>query len=334
MADSEDPRPSGGVSPLAVTLDADTKHLKTTQRGVDSSSMSVQGAPICLVEGCTPELSQETNVLLRARLRAAALFLSAGYGVFLVAHLFRADFTSPVGAMLLALHVGTVLVLALVGGMMCRHCDIPLRWLRAAELVIFAMPVLFFMTLSYYLIEGHLSLGYFDFQPGPWLLLMFVYAMFIPNTWRRAAVVIGVIAVTPVVLVIAVLLTDPRVADVSMIETWTRRPADAGTDLGGQRFRRLHDRHAAPRGLRGPAIGPVSAQAADRRRRDGRGLSGRAPVDEAALRDQADSPGQGRRRPNAGPVPARGPRHGQAQRTGTPSRSSTTAAPTTARSTT
>ena len=235
MADSEDPRPSGGVSPLAVTIDADTEHLTATQRSGDSLS-SVQGVPVAVIEGSTPELSHETNVLLRARLRAAALFLSVGYGVFLVAHLFRADFTAPIGVFLLVLHVGTVLVLALVGGMMCRHCDIPLRWLRASELVIFGMPVLFFMVLGYYLIEGHLPLGYFDFQPGPWLVLMFVYAMFIPNTWRRAAVVIGVIAVTPLVLVIAIVLTDPRVADVTMIETWTRLPLMLGLTWAGSVF--------------------------------------------------------------------------------------------------
>jgi serine/threonine-protein kinase len=223
------------VSPLAVTIDAGTEHLTTTQRSGDSLS-SVQGVPVAVIEGSTPELSHETNVLLRARLRAAALFLSVGYAVFLVAHLFRADFTAPVGVFLLVLHVGTVLVLALVGGMMCRHCDIPLRWLRASELVIFGMPVLFFMVLGYYLIEGHLPLGYFDFQPGPWLVLMFVYAMFIPNTWRRAAVVIGAIAITPLVLVIAIVLTDPRVADVTMIETWTRLPLMLGLTWAGSVF--------------------------------------------------------------------------------------------------
>ncbi|MCX7424934.1 MAG: serine/threonine-protein kinase [Planctomycetia bacterium] len=235
MADSEAPRPSGGVSPLAVTIDAGTEHLTTTQRSEDSLS-SVQGVPVAVIEGSTPELSHETNVLLRARLRAAALFLSVGYAVFLVAHAYRAEFTAPAGLFLFSLHVATVAMLAAVGGMMCRHCDIPLRWLRASELVIFGMPVLFFMVLGYYLIEGHLPLGYFDFQPGPWLVLMFVYAMFIPNTWRRAAVVIGAIAVTPLVLVIAIVLTDPRVADVTMIETWTRLPLMLGLTWAGSVF--------------------------------------------------------------------------------------------------
>jgi eukaryotic-like serine/threonine-protein kinase len=98
------------------------------------------------------------------------------------------------------------------------------------------MPVVFFLTLGYYLIETHLARGYLDFQPGPWLVLMFVYAMFIPNSWRRAAVVIGVIAATPLALVIAVFLTDPRVADVMMIETWTRLPLMLGLTWAGSVF--------------------------------------------------------------------------------------------------
>ena len=33
---------------------------------------------------------------------------------------------------------------------------------------------------------------------GGWMLLIFCYALFVPNTWRRAAVVIGLMAAAPI----------------------------------------------------------------------------------------------------------------------------------------
>jgi serine/threonine-protein kinase len=49
---------------------------------------------------------------------------------------------------------------------------------------------------------------------GMWLLLVFTYALFIPNTWRRAAAVIASIAAMPILLVIVMMLVDPDVREV------------------------------------------------------------------------------------------------------------------------
>jgi hypothetical protein len=40
-----------------------------------------------------------------------------------------------------------------------------------------------------------------------WMTLIFTYALFIPNTWQRAAVVIGVLTATPILLLVIVKLT-------------------------------------------------------------------------------------------------------------------------------
>src|SRR5262249_15054805 len=45
-----------------------------------------------------------------------------------------------------------------------------------------------------------------------WLLLIFTYGMFIPNTWRRAALVIGAMALVPDLLVVGMMLAYPEVA--------------------------------------------------------------------------------------------------------------------------
>jgi serine/threonine protein kinase len=55
------------------------------------------------------------------------------------------------------------------------------------------------------------------FMPPPmafWLLLIFTYGMFIPNTWRRAAFVIGAMALAPNLLVAGMMLVYPKVAQV------------------------------------------------------------------------------------------------------------------------
>src|SRR5262249_48866982 len=44
-----------------------------------------------------------------------------------------------------------------------------------------------------------------------WLLLIFTYGMFIPNTWRRAACVIGAMALAPHVLLLVMMLVYPQV---------------------------------------------------------------------------------------------------------------------------
>src|SRR5690606_16743080 len=54
------------------------------------------------------------------------------------------------------------------------------------------------------------------FMPPPmpfWLLLIFTYGMFIPNTWRRAAVVIGSMAVASLGLLAFLVLSHPAVAE-------------------------------------------------------------------------------------------------------------------------
>ena len=45
---------------------------------------------------------------------------------------------------------------------------------------------------------------------GMWLMLIFTYALFIPNTWQRAAVILGSIASAPVLMSMLLLLAHPQ----------------------------------------------------------------------------------------------------------------------------
>jgi tRNA A-37 threonylcarbamoyl transferase component Bud32 len=166
-----------------------------------------------VVAGSGPHLTKETQVLLRLRLRAAAFMLLIGFGVFLIRHIAGILMGEPLVPLLLGFHVLVVLVLTLSAAPLCRHSGVSLKQLRISELIIFGLPVAFFLMLQHRMTMEDYGRGVMP-PPLPfWLLLIFTYGMFIPNTWRRAAFVIGAIGLAPLLLVAVMMLANPRVAD-------------------------------------------------------------------------------------------------------------------------
>ena len=167
-----------------------------------------------IVHGSGPHLTQETQALLRLRLRAAAFILLIGFGVFLVRHVAGLVAGEPLDPLLLGFHVLVVFVLSLASLLLCRRCPVSMRKLRVAEVVTFALPAAFFLLLQHRSTLNDVGRGVMP-PPLPfWLLLIFTYAMFIPNTWQRAARVIGAMALGPILLVAGMMLAYPQVAAV------------------------------------------------------------------------------------------------------------------------
>ena len=202
------------------------RHDPLQRNRVDATldSMSIGGSSgsplpeinprVALVEGSGPGLSGETRLLLRTRLRAAAVVLCLGSAAFLLRTIVSGgmlDGDSPLGpneTFLNWFHVVHVAVLALVSYKLCWRCNLSLRALRAAELVIFGLTGLFFACVQHFANRVSISVDHVAYNPvGIWFCLMFTYAIYIPNTWRRAAVVIGCMAVAPV----AVIMLDDRI---------------------------------------------------------------------------------------------------------------------------
>jgi serine/threonine-protein kinase len=170
-----------------------------------------------VVAGSGPHLTKETQALLRLRLRAAALILLIGFGVFLVRHVIGVLTGEPLSPVLLGFHVLVVVVMGLSAAPLCRQCAVSIKKLRISELVIFGLPAAFFLMLQHRLMLEDASRGVTP-PPSPfWLLLIFTYAMFIPNTWRRAAWVIGAMALAPVLLIAGVMVVYPQVAEVMTV---------------------------------------------------------------------------------------------------------------------
>lgn len=179
--------------------------MDETVASLDLSARGPAGPRVELVEGTGPALSDETHSLLQCRLRAAALTLCIGFVAYSIWELVwqRADLTTRL------MQWSVTAVLAVSGFSLCRKCRSPLWMLRIKEALIFGMPAIFLcrvvaLELTAYAREFHFLVTPFE----PWLMLAFTYAMFIPNTWRRAAVNISLLMGLPVLVTGWLYLTD------------------------------------------------------------------------------------------------------------------------------
>lgn len=176
---------------------------------IDASPASISPSvhPLMrLVEGSGAEFSHETNVVLRNRLRTAALVMLNGFAVFLLYGLAcrLAPDVAPIASAtpVLIAHAVVTALLAAAFAFLARHdCPVcPIR-LRFWEFVIFGVPAAYFVflqaRLGVWMAEQH---GYISNPGTVWVLLIMIYALFIPNRWRRAAGVIATMAAAPVVV--------------------------------------------------------------------------------------------------------------------------------------
>jgi len=168
-----------------------------------------------VVHGSGPHLTGETQALLRYRLRAAALILFVGFSVFLVRHVVGVLTGEPLDPLLLGAHVFVVVVLGAASLPLCRRCPVSMSKLRFTELIVFGLPATFFLLLQHRVTLSDVARNYMPSPMPFWLLLMFTYGMFIPNSWRRAAVFITVMAVAPLLLLLGMIGVYPEVAAVA-----------------------------------------------------------------------------------------------------------------------
>ena len=98
------------------------------------------------------------------------------------------------------------------------HRPITLRRLRALELALFGMAIVFFVTIHYRLVQLRVAEGdrvMLMATVKNTVLFVFamivLYGMFIPNTWRRAAVVVAAMVATTLLSPLALSVLHPEV---------------------------------------------------------------------------------------------------------------------------
>ena len=181
----------------------------------DGSASGECLSPECrvhLVQGSGTQPSGETEHLLRSRLRSAALLFFAGFASFFVWHTVRIEFYATLPVVVYFSHLVCTLILGGIGYSLCTQCPMTTQQLRWVELVTFGLPVSFFLLLQYsrtweWVDTYHLLPDFSD----TWYLAIFTYALFIPNTWQRAAVAIGLIAAAPIAALLATAAVHPTI---------------------------------------------------------------------------------------------------------------------------
>jgi serine/threonine-protein kinase len=164
-------------------------------------------ALVALVDGTIAQLDADTQAMLRNRLRLSAMVLFFGFAIFLVAYVvwtMLAETVEDYRIGFLGFQAGITIVLGLLWLVMAYRRTRSILRLRLAELIIFGLPMVFFLAFQYFEM-GNLGLGPFS---GLWLMLMFTYALFIPNPLKRAASVIGIMAAAPIILMVVMWLTS------------------------------------------------------------------------------------------------------------------------------
>ena len=170
---------------------------------------------VALVEGSTPALASETRDQLRYRLRIVALLLFGGFLAFLLMRFLVYGASAYAGVpSLLIMHVSMTTLMGAVAVALCRKCEIATWKLRVAELLVFGDPLIFFVMLAYQKTVHCATMEASAYLPqtvGPFLMLMFTYALFIPNTWRRALAILACMGAGPVAVAIYTQLAVPAV---------------------------------------------------------------------------------------------------------------------------
>lgn len=186
----------------AVTIEAPRRGVGDTGNS-DAQIRQSAHRRVALVEGSAPHLSAETRDLLRGRLRLVALLLFAGFGAFAVWTLAMSliDPTWLTANWLFGCHLAVTGLMGFLALRLCTKCSFSLTKLRVFEGMIFGVPALYFILLNHERLS-HAAAAVREHPHVPeiisgWMLLIFCYALFIPNTWRRAAVAIGLLAAAP-----------------------------------------------------------------------------------------------------------------------------------------
>lgn len=173
-----------------------------------------------LVLGAGPRMSTETQVLLRQRLRSVSAVVTTGFTLFLLRQILSSDFVSSGLREVLYLQIGVMGALLTVTLTMYRRKWYSLAGLRWAELAIFGLPGCFLVVLQYQSVLLNANRGEHQWLMfnlmlciAFWYALIFTYATFIPNTWRRAAMFITPMALAPVAVLLLQLYELPAIRD-------------------------------------------------------------------------------------------------------------------------
>ncbi len=194
------PKPGGSISIESIGSDPNRPRLRSSSGAIGAAARGL----VRLVEGSTPQLSGETRDVLRHRLMIAASLFFGCFGAFLIRSLFvQDDWRHADGGLLWYAHAGETVVMGLLVAILYNVRNCSTAKLRIFEVLVFGLPAFFFVLYDKKLLHLAANLKESAHIPViivPWMLLIFTYALFIPNNWRRAMWVIIPMGLTPLAI--------------------------------------------------------------------------------------------------------------------------------------
>ncbi|MEW4529625.1 MAG: serine/threonine protein kinase [Maioricimonas sp. JB045] len=189
-----------------------------------------------LTSKVTDPFQQQLAGLLQSRLRLATLILLVGFLAYLVQILLVPSEIDANKSGLLTQHIGVTIVIAVCAAWLSAPGKARrFRELRIAELIVFGLPALFFANVQFHYTCAAFTAGdvvsaslYLDASTIPWILLLTLYGVFVPNSWVRATFVILVMAMVPIGMATMVGMRHQAMWDALM----TNGLIDCGLNLG------------------------------------------------------------------------------------------------------
>ncbi len=192
---------------MAETEDQPTSPPVARQRGrVDR--------PRVLIAPQTPHLTDETSQLLRQRLRTVVLILAVALTVAFVRSLVSGEF------LLVWLRIAILAIMFGCCGLLFSRLVMELKQLRVVELIVLlAIGTKLVLVESTAMVHfaalddavSTVSAGIFN-HVG-WSLVILIYGIFMPNSWKRAAAILVPAACIPFVVTFTVCSCNERVAE-------------------------------------------------------------------------------------------------------------------------
>jgi eukaryotic-like serine/threonine-protein kinase len=215
--------------------------------------------PRCrFVKGSGPHITDEVHQLLRQRLRLACSIASVGFAVFLIMSLVRGENLDGPDAYDRALQISVVAILGFLCALLWTNYSVSHLHLRVLELVMFGSMAVYFADLQFrvyypgkiaawaldeHAVQRVVALGN-TANNMRWFFLIVLYGMFIPNTWKRCAIVVGCIAAIPLVLTVFVCgecgVVGPHMGSLLFSSAVAMSMSSAMAIFGSYRISELH----------------------------------------------------------------------------------------------
>ena len=177
-----------------------------------TKATEVSRAPVGFVSGIGPQFADETAALLRTRLKAASLILAITLGTIFVGNLTQPE------QILIGLRAAVLLAMIAAYFVLRSRITLKLAQVRLIELVVFGglivqIGLMTWHSLSQYAAADDYAtvVGVKNLYLAAFCVVIFIYGMLMPNTWRRAAAILLPVAAIPYVLIYVSQLSSEKV---------------------------------------------------------------------------------------------------------------------------